>query len=137
MNPIFPLISVVLMLTIIPAIYGAYIKLSARLLRYQGISWKQGFVFGLIVVICSALIRVALLGFRHSLLPLVPGILAGLAANLLIGSWYFSGRGANTGGGALGWGRAAKLTGVALVMMGLTAAILVSVLKILAQKAMP
>ncbi|MDO9309080.1 MAG: hypothetical protein Q7V04_08455 [Deltaproteobacteria bacterium] len=137
MNPIIPIISVVLVFTLLPAIYGAYIKLSARLLRYQGISWKQGFVFGLIIVICSALIRAALLGFRHSLLPLAQGILVVLLANWLIGSWYFSGRGANTEGGALGWGRAAKLTGVALVMLGFTAAILITVPKMLVQNTIP
>lgn len=137
MNPIFPLISVVLVFTLIPAIYGGYIKLTARLLHYQGVTWKQGFIFGFIVVICSALIRALLLVFWHSLMPPLLGLLMGLIANWLIGSWYFSRRGGSTQEEKLGWNRAANLVGAAVLMLGLTVVILIAVPKMLLHKTIP
>lgn len=135
MNPIFPLISVVLVFTLIPAMYGAYIKLAAKLLHYQGVTWKQGFVFGFIVVIFSALIRALLLLFSHSLMPPLLGLLMGLIANWLIGSWYFSRRGGSTQEKKLGWNRAANLVGIAILMLVLTVFIFVAVPKMFLHKA--
>lgn len=127
MNPIYLFISVLLAFTLIPAINGAYIKLSAFLLRYSGISWNQGFRFGLIVLVCNAVVRAVSSSIGQ--VPLVLGILPGLIANWLIGSWYFSGRGANTEEGVLGWARALKLTGLAVLMLGLTGTLLIGVSK--------
>jgi hypothetical protein len=129
MNPILSLVPVVVMFTLIPALYGAYIKLSMRLLRYSGITWKQGFVFGLIIVLCSALMRAAMFGIGVSL-PLVPAILIGLVLNWLIGSWYFSSRADIADGGTLGWDKALKLTGLAVLMLGLTGGLLIGIAKI-------
>jgi len=129
MNPIFPLISVVLVFTLIPAIYGGYIKLASKLLHYQGVTWKQGFIFGLIVVICSALIRALLLLFSHSLMPPLLGLLMGLLANWLIGSWIFSRQVSSNQKEKLGWNRAANLVGTAVLMLALTVVLLVAVPK--------
>ena len=117
MNQILSLIPLLALLALIPAIYGAYIKLSARLLRHQGITWKQGFVFGLIVVICSLLGRASALLIGYSM-PLVLAVVLGLLINLIIGGWFFRGRGTNADGRALGWGGAMKLTGLALCHAG-------------------
>jgi len=75
-------------------------------------------------------IRAALLGFGH-LLPIVPGVILGLLANWLIGSWYFSRRVVNTEGRTLGWDRALKLTGLAVLMLGLTGTLLIGAVKML------
>lgn len=133
MNQILPLISVLSMFTVIPAIYGAYIKLSARLLRYDRITWKQSYLFGLVVVICSSLMRAATLGLGHSL-SFIPAIVLGLLFNMLIGGWFFGRRGANNEEGPLGWGRAMKLTGLALSMLCLTGAILIVVPNMITQR---
>ncbi len=126
MNPLLRLIPVLLMFTLIPALYGALIKLSARILRYQGISWKQGYTFGIILVLCSALMRAAFGGLGQSI-PFVPGILLGLTANWLVGSWYFSGKCANSEEGKLGWSKALRLTGLAIIMVGLIGGLLIGV----------
>ena len=136
MNSIIQLIPVLLMFTLIPATYGAYIILSAHLLKYARITRKHGFIFGLIVVIFNSIIRAASLGLEHSL-PILPGITLGLFANWVIGSWFFSSRGANTEGVPLGWGRSMKLTALGLVMLGLTLAILIGVPMMIMQKTMP
>jgi len=130
MNSIQSLIPILTLVTLIPATYGAYIKMSARLLRQEGITWKQGFVFGLTIVIYSFLGSSISLRLGYSL-PIIPGIVLGFLANMLIGGWFFSKRGTNAGGGPLGWGGAVKLTGLAFVMLVLTGAVLIGVLKML------
>ena len=135
MNSIIPLISVLLMFTLIPATYGAYIILSAHLLKYPRITRKEGFIFGLLIVICSSIIRAAS-GLWYSP-PIIPGIMLGLFANWVIGSWFFSSRGASTEGVPLGWRRSMKLTGFGLVMLGLTVALLIGVPMMIMQRTMP
>lgn len=127
MNPIYLFVSVLLAFTLIPAINGAYIKLSAILLRYQGVSWRQGFRFGLIVFAINAVMRAISSSIFQ--MPLVLGILLGLIANWLIGSWYFSRQTTNSEEGVLGWHKALKLTGLAVLMLGLTATLLIGVSK--------
>lgn len=118
--------SVISVFVIFPAVYGALVRLSALILKYQRITWRQGFIFGLLAVICSSLIRAVLFGTGYSL-PLVPGILLGLLVNWGIGSWFFSRQGADNEGGRLGWEKSVKLTGLTLVMLCILVALLVTV----------
>lgn len=60
----------------------------------------------------------------------------GFLANMLIGGWFFSKRGANAEGELLGWGGAIKLTGLAFVMLLLTGAVLSLIINTL-NKLMP
>lgn len=129
MNQMVSLVALLILVIFIPATYGAYIKLSARILRQVGITWKQGFVFGLTVVIYSFLGYSISLRLGYSL-PILPGIVAGLLANAIIGGWFFSKRGASAEGGLLGWGGAVKLTGLAFALLVLTGAVLTSILKL-------
>ncbi len=132
MNPLFRLIPVLLMFTLIPAFYGALIKLSARILRYQAIPWKQGYAFGIILVLCSALMRTIFWVLGQSI-PFVPGILLGLTVNWLVGSWYFSGKRAKSEEGKFGWSKALRLTGLAIIMVGLMAGLLIGVGRMLSR----
>jgi len=126
MNPLLRLVPVLLMFTLIPAFYGALIKLSARILKYQTIPWKQAYAFGIILILFSALMRAAFWGLGQAI-PLVPGLMLGLTANWLVGSWYFSGKCANSEEEKLGWEKALKLTGLAIIMVGLIGGILIGV----------
>lgn len=131
MNLILSLIPLLVLLTIVPAIYSAFIQLSARLLRYQGITWKQGFVFGIIVLISSILINISANLIEYSLSITITYII-GVLVNLLLGGWFFSKReGIDAEGGPLGWAGAMKLTGLAFIMFSITGAVVTRVLKIL------
>jgi hypothetical protein len=130
------LITLLVLVIFIPAIYGAYIKLSARLLRQEGITWKQGFVFGLTIVIYSFLGYSISLRLGYSL-PILPGIAAGFLANAIIGGWFFSKRGTSVEGGPLGWGGAVKLTGLAFALLVLTGAVLTSIPELLSTGPVP
>lgn len=124
------------MVVIVPSIYGGYIKLSALILGYRRITWMQGFVYGLAMVLCSFVIRAASLAVGHPL-PMAAGIASGLIANLFIGAWFFSSRGACAEGEPIGFGRAIRLSGLALIMMGITVALLMNIPKMLTQGTMP
>src|SRR5690349_19788634 len=126
MNPLTALLSIVILLTIVPAFYAAYFKLSARFLQYDGITWKHGFFFGVIVLGCSLLVTSTLTRLARPMPMLLP-MLIGLTVNWLIGSWFFSGRKTDVGGRTLGWEKSMKLTGLALAMLGLSAALLMGI----------
>ncbi len=136
MSPLLSLIPLLVLVTIIPSIYGAYVRLSARLLGYMGVTWRQGFLFGFLVVVCSLLGRLIafLVGYG---MPIVSALLLGLFANLLIGGWLFSKRGVSTEGGPLGWGRAMKLTGVACAMLILTGAFVAVIPRMIMMRTLP
>jgi hypothetical protein len=123
---IFPVISVLVASTM----YAACIKLSARLLRYDGIKWRQGVVCGLILVICTALIRAGLFIKRQEL-PLLSSMVLGSLTSFLIGGWFFSTKCKTSEGGVLGWNRAMNLSGLTTLMSGVTGALLLTLAKVL------
>lgn len=136
MKSVLMLVPLLVLLTVIPAICGAYIKLSALLLRQEGIIWKQGFVWGLLLMFCSLVVRAATVLSGHPT-SLAPGIVLGFVINVLIGGWFFNSRGSNGQGGTLGWGGAVKLAGLAFVMLAFTGVALLFVSRILTTRAMP
>ena len=94
--------------------YAGFLKLAARLLRYS-ISWKSSFFFAGIML--SAVI------FDHVLASSEPvairighGVVLALGL-VILGSWFFSGRGTNRRGMVLGWSGAIRLMALAFAMM--------------------
>jgi hypothetical protein len=94
--------------------YAGFLKLAARLLRYS-VSWKSSFTF-------AGIIMVAVI-FHHVLLFSAPVALRiGLGVILLLGlvilgGWFFSGRGTNRLGSCLGRSGGIRLMALAFAMM--------------------
>jgi hypothetical protein len=95
-------------------IYAGFLKLAARLLRYS-VSWKFSFLFAGIIVVAVI--------FDHVLVVSEPvAIRIGHGAVLLVGlvilgSWFFSGRGINRHGTVLGSSGGMRLMALAFAMM--------------------
>jgi hypothetical protein len=94
--------------------YAGFLKLAARLLRYS-VPWKVSFLFAGIIIVAVI--------FHHVLVFSEPVALRiGLGVVLLLGlvilgGWFFSGRGTNRHGSCLGWSGGIRLMALAFAMM--------------------
>ena len=94
--------------------YAGFLKLAARLLRYS-VSWKSSFLFAGIMLV--------LVIFDHVLVfsqPVAKRIAYGvvlLLGLIILGGWFFSGRGTNRRGAVLGWSGGIRLMALAFAMM--------------------
>jgi len=94
--------------------YAGFLKLAERLLRYS-VSWKASFLFAAIMLV--------LVIFEHVLVFSQPvAIRIGYGVVLLLGlvilgGWFFSGRGTNRRGTVLGWFGGIRLMALAFAMM--------------------
>ena len=104
--------------------YAGFLKLAARLLRYN-VSWKSGFHFAgimLIIVIFGHVLTVSeplALRIGHNVV-----LLLGL---IVLGGWFFNERGTNRRGAILGWGGGMRLVALAFAMMIATLAVVLPV----------
>ena len=93
--------------------YAAFLKLAARLLRYN-VSWMSGFHYAgimLIIVIFGHLLTFSEpFALRIGLNVL---LLLGL---VVLGGWFFSGRGTNRRGTILGWVGGMRLVALAFAI---------------------
>ena len=94
--------------------YVGFLKLAARLLRYS-VSWKASFLFAAIMLV--------LIIFEHLLVVSEPvavrigyGVLL-LLGLVILGGWFFRGRGTNRRGEVLGWSGGIRLMALAFSMM--------------------
>ena len=94
--------------------YAGFLKLAACLLRYS-LSRKASFLFaGIMLVIVI---------FEHLLVfsePVAKRIAYGMVLLLvliILGGWFFSGRGTNRRGAVLGWSGGIRLIALAFAMM--------------------
>ena len=94
--------------------YSGFLKLAARLLRYS-VSWKASFLFAGIMLV--------LVIFEHLLVFSEPvairighGVVL-LLVLIILGGWFFKGRGTNRRGAVLGWSGGIRLMALAFVMM--------------------
>ena len=117
-------------LFVVGVLYAAGLKLSARILRFRGVSWGQAFLFALLVVVVSAVGRffAPFLGID---LPLPAGLALGVGVQLGLAAWYFRDRLAGSGGASPGWLGGVKLCGLALVFVALAGLLLSSVVEFL------
>ena len=94
--------------------YAGFLKLAACLLRYS-LSWKSSFLFaGFMLVI---LIFEHLLVFSQPVAKRIAYGVALLLVLIILGGWFFSGRGTNRRGAVLGWSGGIRLIALAFAMM--------------------
>ena len=115
-------ISFVVPMAIALCLYAAYVKLSALLLRYS-VRWTASFVFAAIIWVVAVLSRLLDVGQPG---PIQIGhAVVVLAAALLLGAWFFSTRGVDENGHAVGFKRAFGLSGLTFGLMLATGVLLV------------
>ena len=95
-------------------IYSGFLKLAARLLRYS-VLWKSSFVFASIMMI--AVIVDHVLVFSQPVAVRIGHGVVLLLGLVMLGSWFFSGRGTNREGAVLGWSGGLRLMALTLAMM--------------------
>ena len=90
--------------------YAGFLKLAACLLRYS-VSWKFSFLFAGIMLV--AVIFEHVLVFSEPLATRIgQGVLL-LLGLVILGGWFFSGRGTNRHGAVLGWSGGIRLMALA------------------------
>jgi hypothetical protein len=117
-------------LAMVLALYAVYIKLSARLLRRSKVSWKNSFLFALVLILLAFAGRAGSLALGQSL-PLLPGLIFGLTAQVILGGWFFSTRGTDAAGQPLGWRGGIQLSVLAFLLMAVTGFVLFGVVHVL------
>ncbi len=94
--------------------YAGFLKLAARLLRYS-LSWKASFLFAGIILVLVIFDHV--LAFSQPVAIRIGYGVMRLLGGLIFGSWFFSKRGTNRHGAALGWSGGIRLVALAFAMM--------------------
>src|SRR6478736_7591724 len=94
--------------------YAGFLKLTARLLRYS-VSWKFSFLFAGIMLV--AVIFDHMFVFSQPVAIRIGHGVMLLLGLLILGSWFFSGRGTSHRGAVLGWSGGIRLMALAFVMM--------------------
>jgi len=94
--------------------YAAFLKLAARILRYN-VSWKSAFLFAGIMLVIVIFGHV--LALSESLVTRIGYNIVLLAGQIAFGSWFFSGRGTNRQGTILGWSGGLRLVALMFAMM--------------------
>ena len=98
---------------------ACFVKLAALVLRRTVVSWRNTFLFALILLVLTMAKVVSSLAFSASLPP-VAALALGVLVTLTVGSWFFSSRATNPAGTEIGWLGGFKLTGLSFVLMMLT-----------------
>ena len=107
-------------LLILAAGPSVVVKFAALLIRAK-LSWKHCFVFGCAVAVMSVLGRlISHLTGRD--LPIPLAVIFGVGLNLGLGSWYFSSRGLDKAGNAVGVRGGFKLMLIYLLLLSLVVA---------------
>lgn len=104
------------------AIYAAFFKIGARVLRVSRLSWSHAFQFAGLVGVLTILGRAASLYLGEA--PIVLGALFGLVLHVTLGTWFFSKRALASDGRPLGRAGGAKLTAIAFGLLILLGAVL-------------
>jgi len=97
-----------IIMLILTTVLCVSIKISARLLRYQGIR----LTFGFIIVVATLLASFLNLP-KHAVFIVLP-------IYLLFGGWFFRKRGTKRSGEILGWCGSVLLAGIAIIPVGIT-----------------
>ena len=110
-------------LIIVGVLYAAGLKLSARILRFRGVTWGHALLFALLVVVLSTVGRffAPFLGID---LPLPAGLVLGVGLQLGLAAWLFRRRLSGRDQSSPGWLGGVMLCGLALVFVTLTALVL-------------
>lgn len=112
------------------ALIAAYTKLAARIFSRTSLSWRNSFLFALLIGGLSIAGRGASIVFDYSL-PLALGLFVGLSINLLLGGWFLGTHATDTQGQSLGWGRGMVLSGIMFGLLSATGVALMGVIHVL------
>jgi tellurite resistance protein TehA-like permease len=94
-------------------LYAGYLKVSARIRRFQ-VGWRPCLVFAYLVGAMAILGRFLTLRAPPPA-PLAP-VLA-VVSQLALGAWFFRSRARTAEGQAVGWRRASEVVAVAMLLM--------------------
>ena len=94
--------------------YTGFLMLAARLLRYS-VSWKSSFLFAAIMLVAVILDHV--LVFSEPVAIRIGHGVVLLLGLIILGGWFFSGRGTNRRGAVLGWSGGIRLMALAFAMI--------------------
>ena len=108
-------------ITVALCLYAAYVKLSARLLRYR-VRWITSFAFALIIWFIAVFARILDLG--QPLAIAVGHSVVVLLAVLFLGGWFFSTRSTDATGQPVGFSKAFGLSGLTFGLMFATGGVL-------------
>ena|SRR5258706_2437381 len=124
-------------LLVMLTMFAAYAKLAARIFRGTSLSWRNSFLFALLLGVLTIAGRATSIAFDYSL-PLALGLSVGLTTiNLLLGGWFFGARATDMQGQLLGWGRGMVLSGIMFGLLAATGVALMGVLHVLTPLAKP
>ena len=115
------LLSFVVPITMALCLYAAFIKLSARLLRYR-VRWLSSFAFAAIIWLIAVFARMLDLG--QPLANAIGHSVVVLFAVLLLGGWFFSTRSTDASGQPVGFAKAFGLLGLTFGLMFVAAGFL-------------
>jgi len=93
---------------------AGFLKIAARILRYS-ISWKASFLFASIMLISVIIDHV--LVFSEPVVTRIGHGVVLVVGLVLLGGWFFSGRGTKRQGTALGWPGGLRLMALMFAMM--------------------
>jgi hypothetical protein len=94
--------------------YAGFLKLAARILRY-GVLWKSSFLFASIMLI--AVIVNHVLVFSQPIAIRIGNCVLLLLGLVILGGWFFSGRGTNRRSAVVGWSGGLRLMALTFAMM--------------------
>jgi hypothetical protein len=94
--------------------YAGFLKLAARILRY-GVLWKSSFLFASIMLI-AVIVNHVLVFSQPIAIRIGNGVLL-LLGLVILGGWFFSGRGTNRQGTILGWSGGLRLMALMFAMI--------------------
>ena len=94
--------------------YAGFLKLAARLLRYS-VSWKSSFLFAGIMLVLVIFDHVLVVS-QAAAIRIGHGVVL-LLGLVILGGWFFSGRGTNRRGAVLGWSGGIRLVGLTFAIM--------------------
>jgi hypothetical protein len=102
-------------LIVIPAIYAAFLRLSARLLKLSGLGWYYAFPFAFLVILFSLAGRF-LANYFEFTAPAAFGLTLSFLIQVGFGAWFFRNRVRTPAGSLAGWVGAAKLMALAYAL---------------------
>lgn len=123
-------VAMFLPLVVVTALYASFLKLAVRILRFRGITWAHAFLFAVLIVLLSMLIRGGSIYFGAQL-PTLLGLFLGVGLHLLLGAWFFRARALGQDGTVVGWSGGAKLSALTIAFLLLVGVGLVGVMRAL------
>jgi hypothetical protein len=114
--------------------YTGFLKLAAHILRYS-VSWKSSFLFASVMLI-AVIVDHVLVFSQPIAIRIGNGVLL-LLGLVILGGWFFSGRGTNRQGTVLGWSDGLRLMALTFAMMIVVAFAIIIPLQVFVSNHLP